>query len=86
MAFVQYGHLTDAERAADQRDRDLDARKKDWDLSHSTISVKMDILLRGGNDGYKAEIIDLARKYVCELEQLVDAAPPVMITKQQNRY
>jgi hypothetical protein len=74
--FNQTYTAESAERERQQRQALAD-RIKSWELSHSTIAVKMGILQRGGTEALKKEIIELAREYIQELEALVASAPMV---------
>jgi hypothetical protein len=50
MAFVQYGHQTEAERAADQHKRDMEQQLKELGEWQDVIRLALSIMMRGGSN------------------------------------
>jgi hypothetical protein len=87
MNYAQ-SYTSEKYEAERQRKQELADRIKAWELSHSTIAIKVGILHRGGKtESLRTEIMELAKAYIIELEDLVGSVP-IMITgpKTPNRY
>jgi hypothetical protein len=75
MSFVQYGHQTEAERAADQRQRDAMDLIKRISQHQACIVSQLEMLVRGHPpDAIRARIAQEAVEYGLLLEQLMGSA------------
>ena len=76
MAFVQYGHETEAERAAAQRQRERLQLVKEIGEWQAVIVLQLEQLVRGAPpDRIRSRISEASREYGVRLEALLEAEP-----------
>jgi hypothetical protein len=76
MAFVQYGYQTEAERAADERQRDAMQLIKEIGQWQAVIIGQLEQLVRGAPpDRIRTRISEASREYGVRLEMLLGVEP-----------
>jgi hypothetical protein len=76
MSFVQYGHQTDVERAADERQREALQIIKEIGEWQSVIVLQLQMLVRGHPpDAIRQRIAEASREYGERLTSLLSQQP-----------
>jgi len=76
MAFVQYGHQTEAERAADERQREAMQTIKEIGQWQGVIVGQLEQLIRGGPpDAIRQRIAEASEEYGVRLRAVMGAEP-----------
>jgi hypothetical protein len=89
MAYVQYGHMTEAERAADERHREAMEMIKLISQHQAVIVGQLEQLVRGHPpDAIRKRIAEEAAEYGLLLEELMGSVDQYRLTgpKTPNRY
>jgi hypothetical protein len=76
MGYVQYGHQTDAERAADERQREALETIKEIGQWQAVIVLQLQMLVRGHPpDAIRQRIAEASREYGERLTRLLEEQP-----------
>jgi hypothetical protein len=86
LAYVQYGQITEAERAEQQRQRQLDEWLKELESTQALIRIKLSIALRSGLDrDLREQIEEAAASYGEAFNRLMAACPARQILVGKRR-
>lgn len=88
MAYVQYGHTTDAEREHEKHERELDRIVKEYADWNACLGVSIGILRRTGmTDALRKQIAEAGKEAGDRLRYILEASPPrIEAPKERNRY
>ena len=89
MAYVQYGHQTEAERAADQHRRDIEQQLKEMEQWQAAIVGTLRIMVRGGaTPNNLKQLEDATAEYGIRFSAIMDYASVARLAapKATNRY